>query len=653
MTARHSALGILQFYWRELLAAVVVLVTRILTAPRTLWEADEHLFVAAVKSFEPLANHPHPPGYPFYVGLGKFAAAFIADLFGALVAISIAACVVGVVALSLTFRRITGDADLAVSGALLYYFGAAMLVHGTLAMSDSAAIACTALALLAMTYFASPWGTDNPVRPSAANADGRANAEGGQTGLSVLHGDASDEKAQTGLSVLHGDAPGVATERTAIGLGLAVSAAIGIRPQLVVPLLPVFVLVLLWSRDVRKILAGLLAFTFLSIAWFAQLVEACKGWEKFLAWETHQASYVAQHDAAASRGAHSAGEVASRFVFHPWGPKSIALPVLFLALLGVIVFFRKVPAARRWRALPLVAFAAIHLVFALAVMDPADGPRYALPWLMAVALFAALGLGIVRDSLRFRAAPVAVVALLAVVSWVYVAPIVATRHRAPSPGAAAAAYANATYSPGTVILYDLSLRPQAEVLFSRFPAVALDKGLAAYYDRPDVPLVAFGDGGAFDSEATTFPWPDSDAYGKLTRGHYRVISLDPIAPRERFLPLRGVYVTERTDQLEWRWLQPSAAIRLPRAHGTTLVLTFGLAHDVPYETNDVRVSVNGRPGPSVTVARKGTATATVALPDTPVVDVTITSARSFAPGSVLHNQDPRILAVQLLRAETR
>src|SRR5580765_7197000 len=124
-----SLRDVFRAYWREILAALVVLVTRFLTAPRTLWEADEHLFVAAVKSFEPLANHPHPPGYPLYVGLGKFAAVFTDNLFGALVVVSIVACAVGVVALSLAFRRVVadtdlavGDADLAVSGALLFYF---------------------------------------------------------------------------------------------------------------------------------------------------------------------------------------------------------------------------------------------------------------------------------------------------------------------------------------------------------------------------------------------------------------------------------------------------------------------------------------------------------------------------------------------------
>lgn len=596
MKSTHGIVGGVRLHWREVAGALLVLATRIASMPRTFWESDELLFAAAVKKFEPLASHPHPPGYPLYVGLGKLAAAFTSDVFTALVAISVVSCVVGFVALSLTFRRLVDDPDLAVCGALLFYFSASMLVHGMLPMSDSPAIACAALALYAMTFF-----------------------------------------------------PDEATERTAIGLGLATSAAIGIRPQLVVPLLPVFLYVVFRSGNARKIGAAIISFGVLSAAWFAQLVDAAQGWEKFWLWETHQAAYVAEHDAAASRGAHSTAEVISRFVFHPWGPKSIALPVMFLALLGAIAFARKLPR----RALPLFAFSGIHLIFAINVMDPADAPRYALPWLMSVAFLAACGLDVVRRSTRIDQLPLAAVALLAVVSWVYVAPIIVTRHRTPSPDAAAAAWGNARFAPNSVILYDLSMRPQAEVLFDRYKSIAVDKGLAAFYDRPDVPLVAFGDGSAFAPDAQTFSWPDSDAYGKLTRNHYRVVTLDPVTPQERFLPLRGVYQTERTPiGQEWRWLNADAAIRLPRNHGRTLVMNLGLSHDVPYESNDVQVIVAGAPPLAVRVPRHGTATVTLPLPDAPQVDVAIKSAQSFSPAGFLHNQDPRTLAVQLLRVET-
>ncbi len=579
-------------WWREALGALIVLVTRWASAPKTFWESDELLFAAAVKKFEPLASHPHPPGYPLYVGIGKFATAITGDIFVALVAVSLIACVVGFIALALTFRRIVEDPDVAVGAALLFYFSAAMLVHGTLPLSDSPAIACTALAFYAMTFF-----------------------------------------------------PDEATERTAIGLGLATSAAIGIRPQLVVPLFPVSLFVLVRRGNVRRIAAGLISFTVLSAAWFAQLVEAARGWEKFWLWETHQAAYVAEHDAAASRGAHTAGEIASRFIFHPWGPKAIALPIMFLALLGAIALFRR----RASRALPLLAFCAIHIVFALDVMDPADGPRYALPALMGVALLVACGLDLVGKVARIKLVPIIGIVTIGIVSWVYVAPIIVTRHRVASPDAAAAEWGNAQFAPGTVVLYDLSLRPQAEVMFDRFRAVFIDRGLAAYYDHPDVPLVAFGDGGSVDADAKTFSWPESDAYGKLTRNHYRVVTLDPITPNKRFLPMRGVYQTERTISEEWRWLAPEAEIRLPRKHGKTATLTFGLSHDVPYETNDVQLLINGLAIPQVVhVARHGTATVTVPLPDAPVVDIVIRSAQSFAPAAFLHNQDPRILAVQLI-----
>ena len=46
----------------EGVAALIVLVTRILTMPRTFWESDELLFAGAVRKFDPWSSHPHPPG---------------------------------------------------------------------------------------------------------------------------------------------------------------------------------------------------------------------------------------------------------------------------------------------------------------------------------------------------------------------------------------------------------------------------------------------------------------------------------------------------------------------------------------------------------------------------------------------------------------
>src|SRR2546430_14919178 len=92
-------------WWREALGAIVVLVSRILTAPRTPWENDEFLFAEAVRRFDPSLYHPHPPGYPLYVLLGKIVNAAIGDPWRALVVLGILSAPIGFVALARAFRH--------------------------------------------------------------------------------------------------------------------------------------------------------------------------------------------------------------------------------------------------------------------------------------------------------------------------------------------------------------------------------------------------------------------------------------------------------------------------------------------------------------------------------------------------------------------
>src|SRR5438132_1205571 len=121
-TTQHSALSTQHFPWREAVGAIVVLISRIATAPRTPWENDEFLFAEAVRKFDPSNYHPHPPGYPLYVLLGKAFAVVVHDPWRALVVLAIVAAPVGFIALARAFRNWIGDADLAVAAALLYYF---------------------------------------------------------------------------------------------------------------------------------------------------------------------------------------------------------------------------------------------------------------------------------------------------------------------------------------------------------------------------------------------------------------------------------------------------------------------------------------------------------------------------------------------------
>lgn len=558
--------------------------------PRTFWESDELLFAGAVRNFDPWSSHPHPPGYPLYVGLGKLFNLFTDDPFLALRALSIVACVIGFLALSALFRQLLDDADLAVCGALLFYFSASALVHLSLPLSDAPALMFVILMLV------------------CAN---------------------------------------ITTERDAIFLGLATSAAIGTRPQLVIVLLPLFIALLIWTRDKRKITAGLVAFTILSIAWFAPLMDATGGWDKLMLWETRQASYVVQHDAAASRGALGTGALIARFLFHPWGPKWIALPVFLLALLGIFKI------KRDWRLMPIAFVTIVHLLYAITVMDPADAARYSLPHMLGIALLAGAGLGVVRASAQMRAAPYVVAGAAAIAALAYTAPIIRERAKNPSPPVAAARFVASHYPKNTVVAYDLSMRPFAEELLRDHATKNVEVASRAFVDTPQTPLVLLGDGGTHDPDAMQFTWPDSDAYGKLTRNHYRVVTVDPINPSERYLPVSGVYALERNVRGdEWRWLAQNAVVRLPRAHGSKVLLTLQLSHDAPYETNDIRVLVNGREATHAMIGRNPS-TIEVAVPQNENVELQLAAEQSFQPANVLHNQDSRVLAVQLIRLESR
>ena len=201
-----------------------MLVSRILTAPRTPWENDEFLFAEAVRNFDPSRYHPHPPGFPLFVILGKVFNAVVHDPWRALVIFGIVAAPIGFVAMARAFRNWIDDASLAVCGALLYYFSASMLVHGTLALSDGPAMMFLGLALFAIS---SPHDEDH--------------------------------------------------ERNAIATGLWTSAVVGTRPQLLIPIAPLLVVALLQMRTLRQRVACVVAFGILSAMWFLPLADAAGG----------------------------------------------------------------------------------------------------------------------------------------------------------------------------------------------------------------------------------------------------------------------------------------------------------------------------------------------------------------------------------------
>ncbi len=79
---------------QRLVLGIVALVcagTRFLAMARSLWDWDEALFCLGMRSYDVTSHHPHPPGFPVYIALGRIVRVVIHNDFRALQAVNLAA----------------------------------------------------------------------------------------------------------------------------------------------------------------------------------------------------------------------------------------------------------------------------------------------------------------------------------------------------------------------------------------------------------------------------------------------------------------------------------------------------------------------------------------------------------------------------------
>ena len=103
--------------------AAVCAASRFLAMARSLWDWDEALFCLGMRSYDVTSHHPHPPGFPVYIALGRIVRTVIHSDFRALQAVNLAAGMlvfpaIFFLARELRFRFVTA----AVAGALCAFF---------------------------------------------------------------------------------------------------------------------------------------------------------------------------------------------------------------------------------------------------------------------------------------------------------------------------------------------------------------------------------------------------------------------------------------------------------------------------------------------------------------------------------------------------
>jgi len=578
-------------------AFLVVAALHLTSLPLTIWEYDESLFAMGVENYDPLNHFPPPPGYPIYMGVARLVLPLAGWVpFRALVALSAFTAIAGFLLLALAFRQLTGSARAGVLGAVVFYVSPTMLLHATLPQSDSGA-----LALLALSMWLCAKCLQEPV----------------------------DSKWLAFAA-------------------LACAVTIGWRLQFAIAVVPLFLVTVLLLRSWRERFVAVQWFAIACAAWLIALITACGGVDGFWLMMSGQAQYFAAHDADLSRTGRSAVQIALRFVSHPWGPKWLALPVLALAALGAFDAVR-----RRLRvALPVAVMSVVYLGFALAMMDPADGVRYALPALPGVALFAALGIDFLRRLSREVVADWALVALYAFGAYAYTGPLLRQRTSEPSPPYAAIQYLRSVAPRNAVILYDLPLKPHAQYLLRGYTRLRVDEGLLKFGHRIDRPLYELTDSETLAPQGKVFRWKTPDAYTKLTRGHYGAASVVPLPVTQRFLAMGGISPPERTRTGSWRWIGARGVISLPDLGARSVRLTFEVPKDYPLPSNRVRIDVAGGASVNATVVPKTKTVVDVPLPSGRA-QLILTPERTFVPAEVPGrlSRDRRTLSVMLTGLE--
>src|SRR5262249_4623809 len=102
-------------------------------AAHRMWDHDSVQFALGVERYDLAAHHPHPPGYPLYIGLLKVLAALGVDSLHSMVALSILGGALGAgVLVLLVGRLLSGGMRPPAFAAALYVFNPLLWFYGEL-----------------------------------------------------------------------------------------------------------------------------------------------------------------------------------------------------------------------------------------------------------------------------------------------------------------------------------------------------------------------------------------------------------------------------------------------------------------------------------------------------------------------------------------
>lgn len=513
--------------------ALVCAISRFAAMARSLWDWDEALFSLGMRSYDVTQHHPHPPGFPVYIGLGRIVRLVIHSDFRALQAINLAAGILLFPAVFMLARELRlRFPTAAVAGALCAFFPNVWFFGGS-AFSDIASIV--------LVIFAAAF---------------------------LLRGCRSSEAYLIGALLL--------------------ALAAGIRPQnLMIGAAPA--LIATWYRarvSWRDVVFAALIGVVVIVVAFGGAIAATGSFDGYLSAVRVHGDYISRIDSFRSPDRPPLWRLFDRFFIKQYDCTPLGIVISLFVAVSIVYAIR-----RRNRAM-LVNFL-IFGPFALSawlMLDRFSISRFSIGYIPMFAIFAAAG---IAHLARHRGAVEGLIGgafALAFAVWAF--PSFAVVRGSDSP-TVQGVHAVGSLDPRRDDLFvGVAMHPFVQVLAPNRPYVKVldERALPLSIGNRRPWLLA-----EIDMTKPSGGWffrRPHDQLWSIARRHYFDVALEPVAKQAQFVS--GWYQAERSETDEWRWMSGHSVTRLPAASGETVLRLEGTfpAELLPQKPN-VTIVLNG------------------------------------------------------------
>jgi hypothetical protein len=518
-------------YW---LLALVCAATRFLAMARSLWDWDEVLFCLGMRGYDVTSHHPHPPGFPVYIGAAKLVRLLVHDDFRALQAINLVAGILVfpamfMLARELRFRFTTA----AIAGTLCAFLPNIWFFGGT-AFSDVPSIVLVVYA------------------------------------AAFLFRGCRDANAYL------------------IGTFL-LALSMGIRPQnFLIGLFPGALAT--WHRARERwrdvVFAALIGVVIVGAA-YAGAIVATGSWRGYFAAVHTHGAYIATVDSFRAPGRPPLWRLVDRFFVKQYDEPVLSFIMTIFVVVSIVGAIRA-----RDRAIGYVwlTFGPVA-VFAWLMLDRYSVSRFSIGYIPMFALLAADGIHrITKHHARWEAL---LGAALIAAFFFWTLPALTVVRREVSPPVLAAQLASNAIDPRRDFLFvahEMTPFVQYFAPYVQFQGVLDERALPISTMGRRPWLIS-----EIDATKPAGGWifrRPHDRLWNIARRHYFDVALAPMARLPQFVS--GWYAPERSDVDEWRWMSAHSVTRLPPAGGPTVLrIRFSVAIEIVPQHPTITAMLNG------------------------------------------------------------